>query len=173
MASSMKALFFRRNIPNQVISLRNSLWNHFGGLAMSFREASGRFRIPADGRRGRLGCPRPWHHPLFVLPWYLGEDPSDTKSLAFVIPEWVLAGHQEACTVEGILVDSKISRKELPPKPWHTYMDWNLHVQVDPQYEYLQSAYNIEHNKAHDSGVMECEWGRGPRARQTPSLHAP
>lgn len=156
---SMRGLFGRRQIRDEVISLKNSLANHVDGLEMGLRAAHARFTTPADGNGFRRGCQRRFRESLNVLNIVL--DPvastSDTKDLAFVIPEWVSVDDRETRTVEGILVKSKITHKDFPPRPWHTYYDWNLFVRVDPQYQYLLAPYNL----VHEGGVMECEWDTG------------
>ena len=59
MSISMRDLFSRQGIAGEVISLRNSLANHPGGLKMSLREAHRRLLTLADGDGFSRGCRRP------------------------------------------------------------------------------------------------------------------
>lgn len=136
---SLRELFTRQDIQGEVISLRNSLSNHYQGLQLSLREAHSRFLQIADGKA--RGC--------------------HSGSLGFgkVIPAWVSAHPDDTRTLEGVLIKSKITSTDFPLKPWHTYYDWNFIVKPDLQYTYLISPVNEALRK--DEYLMECEWDTG------------
>lgn len=174
MTVSMKGLFGRRGIENEVVSLRHSLLNHPGGLDMGLREAHERLIEPADGNGFARGCRRPGSVEIGV-PIFGGKD------VAVVLPSWVaVAGDThlvrdhtgeettvrldpdhagETRTVEGVLEGSRIAYEDFPFRPWHTYYDWQFHVEVDEQYTYLLSEGNL---RDPDFGrILECEWDTG------------
>ena len=159
MSISMRELFGRQGIPDEVISLRNSLANHPNGLAIGLREAKQRLSKLADGNGFARGCRRPGTKigDLFGVTEF--RFPADIDPL-LALPEWVpVAGKTELVhdrteegrtvsflredyagetrTVEGILTKSKITHTDVPFKPWHVYYDWNFHIKVDPQYTYI------------------------------------
>jgi hypothetical protein len=155
----MRDLFSRQEIRGEIISLRNSLANHPGGLDLGLREASSRFTTPVAGDGFRRGCHRRFRQDLDVLNALLDvvTDTEATRELSFLIPAWVSVDDQETRTLEGILVKSKITHTDFPPKPWHTYYDWNFFVRPDQQYTYLLAPQNV----FHAGGVIECEWDTG------------
>lgn len=136
----LKHLFSRQEIPNEIISLRNSLANHPSVKGVGLREAYARLVKLADGNGYTRGCHRP--------------SQAVAGDLAHTVPEWVSVDNQETRTVEGILTKSNIARTDFPLRPWHTYYDWCSHVQVDNQYTYLLSESN---NQDHQED-FECEW---------------
>lgn len=148
MSISIRDLLSRQNIAKEVISLRNSLGNHYQGLEMGMREAHERFLKPADGNGYGRGCHRPTQ--------------SIAGDLAYVVPAWVSVHNHETRTLEGILTKSKITHTDFPLKPWHTYYDWCFYIRVDKQYTYLHSQSNIQdHGKDYGNGIegeIECEW---------------
>ena len=94
------------------------------------------------------------------------EDKATLRESSFLIPEWVSVDDHETRTVEGILIKSKITHSDFPPRPWHIYYDWNFHVRVDTQHTYLLSEHNIAHKEEGPNGetfsdVIECEWDTG------------
>lgn len=158
MSVSMRELFSRQGIPNEIISLRNSLANHPEGIRMSLREAHRRLLDDASGDGFSRGCRRPESVKISIPGIF-------TKELGGVLPAWVPAAGStprdqnpshadfagETRTVEGILARSHITSNDFPFKPWHTFYDWNFHVRFDKQYTYLTSPANRE-------GEIECEW---------------
>jgi hypothetical protein len=140
MSITIRELFSRQGIDNELVSLRNSLENHYQGLQMGLREAHQKFLIPVDGDGYNRGC----HKPSQLV----------AGDLAYVVPSWVPVHSHDTRTVEGILTTSKISSTDFPLKPWHTYYDWCFHVRVDTQYTYLHSVCNVH---AHGNEI-ECEW---------------
>lgn len=149
MSISMRDLFSRQGIRGDVISLRNSLANHVGGLQMGLREAHRRFLKPDGGEGFKRGCRRPESFQIGIdlqfKKW--------AKDLGGAMPSWVSVDDNETRTVEGVLTRSKIAASDFPFKPWHTNYDWNFHVRVDKQYTYLLSDVN--------QGDFECEWDTG------------
>jgi hypothetical protein len=140
MAISMRDLFSRQNLPNEVISLGISLAKHDGGTRTTLRQAATRFLQPANGDGWARGC----HRPTQAI---AGE-------LSYVVPSWVPVHDRDVRTVEGVLTKSSISRTDFPLKPWHTYYDWNFFIRLDKQYTYLHSNSNIQDH----GNLMECEW---------------
>ncbi len=143
MSISIKKLFKKQIIDNEVISLRNSLSNHYQGSRIGLGEAYRSFLKPADGNGFVRGCHRPSQN-------VAGE-------LAHVVPSWVPVHDHETRTVEGVLALSKITHTDFPLKPWHTYYDWNFFVIPDKQYTYLLSESNFKDH----GGTIECEWDTG------------
>ncbi len=137
---SLKHIFSRQGIPNEIISLRNSLANHPSVTSTGLRGTCERLLKPADGNGYARGC----HKPSQAV----------AGKLAYVVPAWVSVDNQETRTVEGKLTRSNIARTDFPLRPWHTYYDWNFHIQVDNQYTYLLSMSNIQDHKED----FECEW---------------
>jgi hypothetical protein len=152
---TMRELFHHQGVDGEVISLRQSLANHFKGEGLSLRQAESRFLKPADGDGFAQGCRRP---DVIAIDFGL-----DRKPLGGALPSWVPVNrrdHREGSgtrTVEGILTVSKITHEDFPFKPWHTYYDWNFFVRVDPQYRYLLSDANPGDGD-NDPRIMECEW---------------
>lgn len=173
MVISMKDLFRRRNIASsagrtdgEVISIRNALSNHPDGLEMSLRDAHVRLTQPTLGDGSARGCNDAFERPLALGFLVSFGDTESTKDTSFLVPQWVSVDDRETRTVEGILVKSKITHTDFPPRPWHTYYDWNFFVRVDRQYSYLLSQYNINHAVDGPEGVlfsdvMECGWDTG------------
>lgn len=139
MSVSIRKLFEKQGIQNQVISLRDALTNHHEGLQIGLRAAYRRLLLPADGNGFARGCRRKGNGPLGELSW--------------VIPSWVSVHDHETRTIEGVLTKSKITHTDFPLYPWHFYYDWNFFVKVDKQYKYLLSK-----SDAHRGDIMECEW---------------
>lgn len=149
MSISLRELFGRQEINGEVISLRNSLANHHGGLQLSLREAHRRFLLENSADGYAKGCCR---EGTVSIDFLIG-----SKSVSEVLPAWVsVTGDvaSETRTLEGILTRSSVPSSDFPFKPWHTAYDWNLDVRLDKQYTYLYSQSN---SKNHDV-VMECEW---------------
>jgi hypothetical protein len=148
MSTSMRYLFTREGIASsagqgepEIISLRNSLANHFQGLEIGLREANRRFLTAVGGDGFARGCHRRTR-------------PGDVGKMADAVPSWVSVHDHETRTVEGVLAESRVTHSDLPLRPWHTYYDWNFFVRVDKQYQYLLSESNL-----HDhGGNFECEW---------------
>ena len=183
MAVSMKELFRRQGLDGEVISLRNSLANHSGGLKMGLLKANRLFHKPADGDGFRRGCQRPFHKNLdlgtIANIFTKDSDKEKARELSYLVPAWVSVHDQETRTVEGILTKSKLTHEDFPPAPWHTYYDWNFFVLVDEQYRYLLSKSNLDREDAPDGdtrGIMECEWdtdffpGRKPQEKGEPIM---
>jgi hypothetical protein len=155
MTISIMDLFSRQDIATsagqrggEIISVRNSLANHIQGFEIGLREAHRRFLTPADGNGRARGC----HDPSQLI----------AGDLAYAVPSWVPAHDHETRTVEGILRKSKVTHKDFPLKPWHTYYDWNFFVRVDKQYTYLLSKSNIQYAEEDlEPGDFECEWDTG------------
>ncbi len=165
MSISMRDLFSRHGINNEVISLRNSLLNHPDGLSIGLREAHRRLTTPLNGNGYARGCRT---EDSVKIDYGIGD-----KKIGGVLPEWVpvsgntvlVSDHRtdpitfslrpdyagETLTVEGILTKSKVASSDFPFQPWHSYYDWNFHVRFDPQYKYLYSPANHNDN-------IECEW---------------
>lgn len=113
---------------------------------------------PIDGDGGARGCRKPGSIKI-------GIKHIKTKKVGGVLPAWVQATsapnvrqHQRnlSYTVEGQLVESKITHEDFPLKPWHTDLDWNLFVRPNAKYRGLMSKANLK-RKTHP-GVLECEW---------------
>ncbi len=160
MTVSIKDLFSRQDFAlsagqryGEFISVRNSLENHFQGLAIGLREAYRRFLTPADGN----GCARGCHSEQCG-----DETQTIAGDLAHAVPSWVSVHDHETRTIEGILTISKVTHTDFPLKPWHTYYDWNFLIRVDRQYTYLHSVSNIEDYgvelNGEKIGIIECEW---------------
>jgi hypothetical protein len=147
MSTSQRYLFTREGIASaagqtepEIISLRNSLANHYQGLEIGLREANRRFLTAVGGDGFARGCHTPSQN--------VGGE------LAYAVPSWVSVHDHETRTVEGILTKSKITHEDFPLRPWHAYYDWNFYLRVDRQYTYLLSESNL-----HDyGGGFECEW---------------
>lgn len=140
MPTSIRDLFGRQGIPNQAISIRDSLAHHVDGHHLTLRQAATRFLQPVSGDGYARGCKRPTQ----II---AGE-------LAYVVPSWVSVDNRETRTLEGVLTKSRVTRTDFPLKPWHTYYDWNYFIRLDKQYTYLHSRSNIlDHGN-----VIECEW---------------
>ncbi|MGZ3667339.1 MAG: hypothetical protein ACXVDA_22965 [Ktedonobacterales bacterium] len=137
---SMRELFRRQGIPNELISLRNALLNHHVGPQGGLRAALQTFRTPANGDGYACGC----HHKTQQV----------AGDLAYVVPQWVAVDPADTRVIEGVITKSHIATNDFPLKPWHYYYDWCLLVRLDTQYEYLHSLSNVN-----DYGnVLECEW---------------
>src|SRR5437868_2059368 len=118
MSISIRDLFSRQGIPNEIISLRNSLANHPDGIKMGVREAYQRLLTPADGNGFSRGCIPP--HSFYI------DYVIDSKDVGGALPNWVQVSGStgldhipedadfagETRTVEGILVKSKISHTD-------------------------------------------------------------
>lgn len=140
MSISMRDLFNRQEMVNELISLRNSLANHYQGLQFGLREMFNVSSMMASGDGYQCGCNKPSQ--------LIGGE------LAYAVPQWVAAHNHDTRTIEGIITESKISPDDFPLKPWHAYYDWCMKVRVDHQYRYLHSDSNVN---AHGD-VIECEW---------------
>ena len=112
---------------------------------------------PIDGDGGARGCRKP-------SSVQIGIKHVKTKNVGGVLPAWVQAtsapnirDHRNLPrTLEGRLVESKITHEDFPLKPWHTLLDWNFFVRPDAKYRGLLSKANIK-RKTH-AGLLECEW---------------
>lgn len=140
MSISIRNLFYRQGIDNDVVSIRNALSNHDQGLLLGLREAHHRFLTPASGNGYARGCHRP--------------SQTIAGDLAYIVPSWVSADDHETRTIEGIAIASNVSSTDFPLRPWHTYYDWCLKIRVDNQYRYLLSESNVYDHE----DVLECEW---------------
>ena len=154
---SMRALFSRRGVTGDEISLRNALANHIGGSAIGLRAAERTFTTRDRGNGRAAGC-RLEDSSTIDFPGIY------THGVGNVLPAWVDVERREhaARTIEGILRKAKITDKDFPLKPWHASLDWNFLVQVDSQYAYLvseaASAENSTKFAEHYPDVIECEW---------------
>lgn len=112
---------------------------------------------PIDGDGFARGCRDPDSVKIGI--------PGLSKGVGGVAPAWVQATPSPKVhdrrrhvvkTVEGVLLESKITSTDFPLKPWHTYYDWNFFVRPDPHYRHLLGQANMK-SKAHP-GQLECEW---------------
>ena len=162
MSESMRRLFSRRGVSNEFVSLRDSLTNHLGGTAISLRTALTTFEQLAGGDGFDCGCRRA--NSVKVDLGFM------TYEAGGVVPSWVRAGdprdHRERSrTLEGVLVRSSITNEDFPLRPWHSSFDWNLFVDVDPQYRYLVSREARDHHleklpeaqRTPERTIIECE----------------
>jgi hypothetical protein len=108
---------------------------------------------PIDGDGIARGCKTPSSIRISAL--------GISRDVAQVIPSFVQAtptrsgtSAQRPVTVEGVVVESRISGEDFPLKPWHAYYDWNFDVRPDPQYRNLLSVSNVRDRR----GLLECEW---------------
>lgn len=160
MAISMRELFHRRRITDEIISLRHFLANHPGSLR-SLREAHKRLTTLNEDDGFRMGC---------RLPASIKIDAGiKTEEVGQVLPSWVPIrppgdNRAQVRLLEGVLVKSRITSSDFPLKPWHTFYDWNFFVEVDPQYRYLlNDVTRNEHSKEifpeeEVRDIIECEW---------------
>jgi hypothetical protein len=184
MTISMRELFSRQGIPDEVISLRHSLEKHPFDLSIGLREIHRRLLQPVDGdgfrRAGRRVPPCRKEDSVRItlsfLPFVSFDD--ITKNVGHALPSWIpVSGRttlvnrgtdevrlvpdhaSETRTVEGILTVSKISGEDFPFRPWHMYYDWNFIIDVDPQYTHLLSQAIIDEPHPNwRGGNLECEW---------------
>jgi hypothetical protein len=141
---SLRSWFSRKGIASsvgrkdneEIISIRNSLKNHVGGLQRGLLDNIRTFSGSANGDGYSRGCKHEGSGPF-------GE-------LTHAIPQWVPVSNNETRTIEGVLTQSKISTEDFPLKPWHTYYDWLFYIEPDKQYTYLLNTKR--------GPIIECEW---------------
>jgi len=152
MSISMRNLFSRRGIDGEIISLSNSIANHYQGLQMSLREAHEFFLRLVDGNGFTRGCKRGNDDVVYVEDYGFIE-------VGKVMPSWVSVRDDETRTLEGIVKISRAPHRDFPFKPWHKNYDWTFSVRLDKQYTYLHSPVNREaFDGAENLHLIECEW---------------
>jgi hypothetical protein len=112
---------------------------------------------PVDGDGFARGCRRPGS-------FAIGIPGIAKKEVGGVVPSWVQATSRPNVqdhrnlpqTVEGVLVESRITKTDFPLRPWHAYYDWNFFVRPDRKYTGLLSVANVK-DRDHP-GLLECEW---------------
>jgi hypothetical protein len=124
-----------RDKKDEVISLRNSLANHFKGLEQNLISTIKMFHTSPNIFGTSRGC-------HFGTQWPV--------ELAHVVPSWVSVDSHETRTIEGVLTGSNIADTDFPLSPWHAYYDWNFHIKPDKQYNYLLNPKTGPN--------IECEW---------------
>lgn len=156
--ASTRALFAKQGIPRPVIRLRDRLGVHRAALAgqpSSLAAAHRRLLEPNGGSGFDRGCRRPSEIQL----QFFGK-----HDLANVIPAWVAVDDDETRTVEGVARLSHVSASDFPFRPWHVFYDWNLHLEVDPEFRHLVGR-NSNTKKARNgetlTGLFEIEWDTG------------
>ncbi len=155
---SLRQLLRRLEIADDVISFRNALGNHPGGITLGLREAVRTFTKPNNGTGFSVGCRKPKSSTISI-PLIL------KRELGQVLPAWVDVSPKDhrARTIEGVLLKARVTETDFPLKPWHTFYDWNFFVHVDPQYTYLVHELSRKENSTKFLGVgrediIECEW---------------
>src|SRR5215207_5324096 len=129
--ASTRALFAKQGISRPVIRLRDRLEVHraaLGGQPSSLAAAHRRLPEPNGGSGFDRGCR---HGDQIQLQFFGKHD------LAHIIPAWVSVDDDETRTVEGMARLSHISSSDFPFRPWHVFYDWNVHLEVDPEFRYL------------------------------------
>ena len=158
--------FTRINSPSEVQRLPPDI------LAALKPSAGGSLQLDGNGHARGTRRPDDFHANNLL-------DDVVTSQLIRLTPSWTATLDQPEQELQGKLVRSFQTWTDAPPLPWHSYYDWNFHVEPEAPFTWLRGAANtasrtgifeydpgfFHRNKTSQAGVpghcMECEWDAG------------